>query len=40
MSEYTSRLERLKQVWAAKGSQQSMSEGEWNCLLDELLDEN
>lgn len=37
LSKYTSRLQDLKELWMSNGSRHTMSESEWNLLLDELL---
>lgn len=39
MSLYTSRLDALKSKWVAAGRKNSMSEADWNLLLDELVED-
>ena len=39
MSKYTGRIGELKQRWHAAGAKHAMTEAEWSCLLDELLDD-
>ena len=37
MSKYTSKVDAMKSLWLRKGAKHSMSESEWDLLLDEVI---